>query len=157
LNPIVKSDTSGKTLTVQFDGLCEPVNPGGIATYGFVVIEDCMVIHRGKGVVGDGEGMTNNVAEYRGVIAALRWVTENRPAGTSVIVQGDSKLVINQVINKWRTKSETSMRYVPMVHELAARLDCHLVWIPREFNSVADQLSREAYCEYVKGDPTVLS
>lgn len=144
--------TATQTLTINFDGLCEPVNPGGVATYGFVVIKDGEIIHRAKGVVGEGLGMTNNVAEYSGVIAALRWIAENHPTCTEVIARGDSNLVINQATGAWRIKSATSKRYAPIVRELAARLNCRFQWIPRELNEDADELSREAYREYV-GEP----
>ena len=33
-----------------FDGAAEPTNPGGIATYGWVIIEDDKLLGEGKGV-----------------------------------------------------------------------------------------------------------
>jgi hypothetical protein len=58
-------------IVVYIDGLCEPVNPGGTATYGFVIQDDSGTIFaRRAGLVRKGPGMSNNVAEY----AALREV-----------------------------------------------------------------------------------
>jgi ribonuclease HI len=51
-------------ITIFFDGLCRPKNPGGVATFGYVIYKDGEKVKRGCGVVGSGAGMTNNVAEY---------------------------------------------------------------------------------------------
>ena len=57
------------SITVYFDGACDP-NPGGHAGWGAVITID------GKseglfGYVGFGPTMSNNVAEYAGLIGAL--------------------------------------------------------------------------------------
>ena len=101
--------------------------------------------------------MTCNVAEYNGATAALRWIVENCPTCTSVIAQGDSQLVINQANGVWRIKSQTAKQCAPVLRELAARLNCRFVWIPRGFNCDADQLSREAYFDYVNGNHSVVN
>ncbi len=52
-------------IVVHIDGLCEPVNPGGTATFGYVIRDDSGSILASKsGIVGKGPTMTNNVAEY---------------------------------------------------------------------------------------------
>ncbi len=54
-----------RLMVVNIDGLCEPVNPGGIATYGYVIRDESgSLIAKKSGVVGKGAGMSNNVAEY---------------------------------------------------------------------------------------------
>jgi dTDP-4-dehydrorhamnose reductase len=62
------------TIVAYFDGLCEP-NPGGVATYGFVVKKDGKKVHEGHGLAGTPKTpqATNNVAEYTGLIKALEW------------------------------------------------------------------------------------
>ena len=53
------------TIVVYVDGLCEPMNPGGTATYGYLIRNEAgRVIARKSGVVGKGSEMSNNVAEY---------------------------------------------------------------------------------------------
>jgi hypothetical protein len=48
----------------SFDGACEPVNPGGTATFGVIIKdEDGTVIYEEHGLVGSGDAMSNNVAE----------------------------------------------------------------------------------------------
>lgn len=61
--------TEMKRLEVFIDGCCEPVNPGGTAAYGVVVkCEGKVLFSEGK-IVGSGNGISNNVAEYSGLLA----------------------------------------------------------------------------------------
>jgi len=42
-----------RLIVVNIDGLCEPVNPGGIATYGYVIRDESgSLIAKKSGVVG---------------------------------------------------------------------------------------------------------
>lgn len=135
-------------ITVFFDGLCYPKNPGGVAAYGYLVYSDGKLVHTGRGVVGRGRGMTNNVAEYEGLLASAKWLRTNATAD-EIVIKGDSQLVMMQMMGKWQIKSDTSRHYVPMIKELLSGLHVSFSWVPREQNSDADRLSREAYHEYV--------
>lgn len=141
-------------IEIYFDGLCEPINPNGVATYGFVIYQDTIyqdvicIKKEGK-VIGEGKGMTNNVAEYTALIKALEWL-DTQDIHDRITIYGDSKLVINQVNGLWKVKSETSKKYVPVVRDLIKNKDVRLKWIPREKNSEADTLSGEAYEIYTR-------
>ena len=52
-------------LTIHFDGLCLPRNPGGVATYGFVAKRGAKVVHEEAGLAATpySPEATNNVAE----------------------------------------------------------------------------------------------
>jgi len=63
----------GVPINAWIDGACEPVNPGGTASYGLVIKQGDEVIVNNCGVVGSGNGMTNNVAEYSALIALFEW------------------------------------------------------------------------------------
>jgi len=77
-----------------FDGACEPVNPGGTATFGVIIRnQDGTVISEVHGLVGKGDAMSENVAEYAGVRHVLKYLA-SRPPGR-VRIHGDSNLVIN--------------------------------------------------------------
>jgi ribonuclease HI len=52
----------GRKYMVAFDGACEPVNPGGIASWGYTVVENGKELMFANGVAGEGTGMTNNIA-----------------------------------------------------------------------------------------------
>lgn len=140
-------------LTIYFDGACEPVNPGGIATFGVVIAPD----GRLSGVVGRGQGMTNNVAEYAALEAGLKEVREYQAAGEVVehlAIRGDSKLVVNQIKGSWRCNHdhliERRDRCLGLLNDLGISWD--IEWIPREQNTEADELSKQAY-EKVAGKP----
>jgi ribonuclease HI len=55
------------------------------------------LMKHGTFVIGQG---TNNVAEYQSLILALRWCISEEIK--NVVVFMDSKLIINQVVGKWR-------------------------------------------------------
>ena len=74
-----------------FDGCCEPKNPGGHAAWGAAVDVDGVPVYRESGYCGFGKGMSNNVAEYSGFVAAL---TEAIKHEGEIYIRGDSRLVI---------------------------------------------------------------
>jgi ribonuclease HI len=133
-----------KMITVYFDGMCYPKNPCGVAAYGYLIYRDGEVIHRGFRAVGEGKGMTNNVAEYEGLKAAAMWLQDN---GTEekILIKGDSQLVIKQMKGEWQVNSATSKKYVPEIKQLLKGKDVTFQWVPREENQEADKLSRVAY------------
>jgi len=134
-------------ITVYFDGLCYPRNPGGVAAYGYLIYRGNELLHSGSGIVGEGCGMTNNVAEYEGLKAALIWLNE-QGIKNRIEVKGDSQLVIKQLKGEWAVRSETSKKYVPNILSLLKGWDVRFVWIKRDANEAADRLSRKAYESY---------
>ncbi|HEY3632774.1 MAG TPA: bifunctional RNase H/acid phosphatase [Jatrophihabitantaceae bacterium] len=96
---------------------------------------------------------TNNVAEYRGLIAGLQAAAEL--GATSVAVRMDSKLVVEQMSGRWQVKHE-GLR--PLAREAAALRDrfdsITFEWIPRERNKHADRLANEAM-DRAAGKPSV--
>jgi ribonuclease HI len=86
---------------------------------------------------------TNNVAEYRAVIAGLARAKE-LGAG-EVVVRADSLLVINQLLGKWKVK-QPHLR--PLHAEartlLGAFRSTQLLHVPREANTEADALVNAA-------------
>ncbi len=136
-------------ITVYFDGLCYPKNPCGVAAYGYLIYRDGELIHRGFGAVGEGRGMTSNVAEYEGLKAAVSWLNDHG-IEDSITIKGDSQLVIKQMKGEWEVKSETSRTYVPEIRRMLEGRDVRFIWVPRGMNEEADQLSRTGYEAYKK-------
>ncbi|MDT0390369.1 bifunctional RNase H/acid phosphatase [Streptomyces dubilierae] len=94
---------------------------------------------------------TNNVAEYRGLLAGLRAAHELDPAAT-VRVRMDSKLVVEQMSGRWKIK-HPAMK--PLAAEAARIFPPGRVtyeWIPRERNKHADRLANEAMDARAKGE-----
>lgn len=116
-------------------------NPGP-AGYGAVVIDAAS----GGTLVEAAEYIgvaTNNVAEYRGLLAGLKAARELDPTA-SVRVRMDSKLVVEQMSGRWKIK-HPDMK--PLALEAAGVFPASQVtyeWIPREQNKHADRLANEA-------------
>ena len=139
-------------LTIYCDGACEPTNPGGTAAWGIVVKVGRDVKHRAHGIVGNGPGMTNNVAEYAALYEGLKWLwryqkdkpEQNHATGTQIFM--DSKLVVNQVGGSWRCKAEHLKRWRDACAKGIGMCNvAKLEWIPREKNAEADAECRKAY------------
>jgi len=143
-------------ITIYFDGLCRPKNPGGVATYGYLIYQDGKKVKTGYGVIGSGAGMTNNVAEYTALKQAAEWVSQNNP-DKEIVIKGDSQLVIRQMNGTWQVTSATSKKFVPEIRRLLEGRKTHFIWIPREQNIEADELSNLAYSQQGReptGEPT---
>ena len=146
-------------LIVYFDGLCEPVNPGGIATYGFIIYKDRRKVAEGKGVVGAGflgDDVTNNVAEYTALIKALEWLLAHNLV-EDLVIRGDSQLTIRQLQGVYEVRSSRLRPLHEKVRKLLSRFPSYrLEWVPREENAEADALSRAAYEEFLREHPEAL-
>lgn len=134
-----------RRLRVEADGGSRG-NPG-VAGYGALVRD----VATGDLLVELAEPLgkaSNNVAEYRGMIAGLRAVLEIDP-GADVEVAMDSKLVVEQMSGRWKIK-HTDMRTLALeARDLLADIDeaggsVRFTWIPRAENSDADALSNVA-------------
>ena len=137
---------------VYCDGACEPKNPGGVATYGWVAYWKDQERARDCGVVCEGPGATNNVAEYSALINALKFFVSKNFAGP-LTVRSDSQLLVNQMAGKWEVRAPSIIPYYSEAKKLANHFDqIHYEWIPREKNGTADQLSKKAYHDYRFGE-----
>lgn len=141
--------TGPADVLVYFDGACEPVNPNGVGTYGYV-IRGCGLSVSAGGVAGEGPGMTNNVAEYTALGRALRWLTEHKAELTGVariVIRGDSQLVIHQVAGRWACRVERMAVLCARCRELLGKLGLAYVleWVPRAENADADALSVQVW------------
>jgi probable phosphoglycerate mutase len=116
-------------------------NPGP-AGYGSVVwsADHDTVLAESKQAIGRA---TNNVAEYRGLIAGLDEAV--KLGATEVAVSMDSKLVVEQMSGRWRVKHPDLAALHAQARALASRFDkVSYAWIPRAENSHADRLANEA-------------
>ncbi|MGW7421947.1 bifunctional RNase H/acid phosphatase [Streptomyces sp. NPDC054813] len=116
-------------------------NPGP-AGYGAVVIDAAT----GETLAEAAEYLgvvTNNVAEYRGLLAGLRAAHDLDPAAV-VHVRMDSKLVVEQMTGRWKIR-HPDMK--PLAAEAGRVFPADRVtyeWIPRAENKHADRLANEA-------------
>jgi ribonuclease H / adenosylcobalamin/alpha-ribazole phosphatase len=137
---------SPRRLIVEADGGSRG-NPGP-AGYGAVVREAStgeVLAERYEylGVV------TNNVAEYRGLLAGLTAAAEI-DSSAYVECRLDSRLVVEQLSGRWQVKHPDLRPLVREGSELAASFGSGHVtftWIPRERNKDADRLANRAMDE----------
>ena len=135
-------------IKVYFDGLCQPVNPGGIACYAFVVKSDGETIHSDYGLAAEpfSQDATNNVAEYTALVKALEWLIANNFSSGKVEVIGDSEFVVNQQNGKYKVKSK---RIAPLYRQVLLLKDkfsdITIKHVLRGENREADRLTNIAY------------
>ncbi|GAA0664580.1 bifunctional RNase H/acid phosphatase [Streptomyces thermocarboxydovorans] len=116
-------------------------NPGP-AGYGAVVVDAAT----GQTLVEVAEYLgvtTNNVAEYRGLLAGLEAARELDP-GAVVHVRMDSKLVIEQMAGRWKIKHPDLKPLATRAARVFPPDRVSWEWIPREQNKQADRLANEA-------------
>lgn len=131
----------GRRLIVEADGGSRG-NPGP-AGYGAVVRDAAGGDVLAEVAAGIGRA-TNNVAEYRGLIAGLRAAADIDP-GASVDVRLDSDLLVKQMKGVYRVKNPG----LQPLHQEARRIaegfaGVTYTWVPRARNAHADRLANEA-------------
>ncbi len=144
-------------IEIYFDGACGPKNPGGTAAWGFLIKKNGTTVFKNSKVIGSGEGMTNNLAEYHALLAALKFLTtSNQPsiANHQLAIYTDSNLVYNMVAKKWGWNKKKTVWHPHKNHphlkkllfetlELLKNFEYEIKWIPREKNQEADTLSKK--------------
>src|SRR5271166_5428717 len=86
---------------------------------------------------------TNNYAEYQGLIAALRYATENQIKALKVI--SDSELMVRQMKGIYKVKHPELRKLYDEAQLLVRRLErFEIRHALREHNQVADRLANEA-------------
>jgi probable phosphoglycerate mutase len=115
-------------------------NPGP-AAYGFVLeTEDGTLLDARGEAIGTA---TNNVAEYRGLLAGLESALERKVDEVEVV--SDSELLVRQMLGEYKVKNETLRELVDEAHALADRLKrVTYTAVRREHNELADRLVNEA-------------
>ena len=87
---------------------------------------------------------SNNVAEYRGLLAGLR-LAASLPDVEAVEVRMDSKLVVEQMAGRWQVKHPDMRTLRREAAELVAALPAvSFTHVRRELNAAADRLANEA-------------
>jgi probable phosphoglycerate mutase len=92
------------------------------------------------------ETCTNNVAEYRGLLAALEWAAEH---GVGVLrIRSDSELLVKQMRGEYRVKNPGLRPLHDQAGALARRIGrVTFEHVRRELNKDADRLANEAMDE----------
>ena len=117
-------------------------NPGP-AGYGVRIERDDGTVEEIKQSLGVA---TNNVAEYRGLLAALTWAVR---AGIGRLhIRSDSELLVKQMRGDYRVKNPGLQPLWEEARRLVRRIgDVRFEHVRRELNKDADRLANEAMDE----------
>jgi ribonuclease HI len=133
--------TGGASATANVDGGSRG-NPGP-AGYGVrIEHEDGTVVELKEAL----PMATNNVAEYNGLLAALRWAADH---GVSALhVKADSELMVKQMTGEYRVKNPGLQLLYEEAKSLIRQIGrVKFEHVRREFNKDADRLANEAMDE----------
>jgi broad specificity phosphatase PhoE/ribonuclease HI len=145
----VSPDRGARRLVVEADGGSRG-NPGP-AGYGSVVKDAATgeVLAEVAEAIGVA---TNNVAEYRGLLAGLTAAAALDPDAT-VEVRMDSKLVVEQMSGRWQIKHDDMRRLAAQARAVLPPSRVRYTWVPRAQNAHADRLANEAMDAAAQGRP----
>ena len=124
---------------LRFDGGANP-NPGPCAG-AFVIsnIDTNEIVFEGGSFIEQG---TNNIGEYMGLLGGLKICQEN--GLDNILIQGDSKLVVYQVTNKWKINYDHIRKLYQEIQDLLEHFSSVSIrHVYREENKRADELSDE--------------
>jgi ribonuclease HI len=86
---------------------------------------------------------TNNVAEYNGLLAALKWAVDH--GHRDVHIRSDSELLVKQMRGEYKVKNEGLLPLVARARLLLMELgNVRFEHVRREMNKEADRLSNLA-------------
>ena len=126
-------------ITAFFDGGARG-NPGPAGWGVFIVDDGGTVLAELSGALGVA---TNNVAEYRGLLAALEWARAH--GHHTLLVRSDSLLLVEQMLGNFKVKNAglqpLHARARVLVHQLG---DVRFEHVGRAKNAHADRLANAA-------------
>ena len=152
----------GKILIYSDGGARGNPGPGGI---GVVIKYPAEVGSRKSEVISKSIGIaTNNQAEYRAVIEALRYIhsnpsktepgsVSNRLGGLEIECFLDSELIVEQLNQRYKIKNEGLKPLFWEIRDLVMALGGKVTfkYIPREQNKEADKLVNDALDKRIEG------
>ena len=135
----LESAPAGPTLRAWVDGGARG-NPGPAGYGAHIEDEDGNLVRDVNGFLGIA---TNNVAEYQGLLAALR--TARELGAHALTVLADAQLIVRQMKGEYRVKDAKLRPLFLQAQALAAGIPHFTIQhVPREENGEADRLANEA-------------
>jgi len=132
---------NGDKIVIHSDGGARG-NPGPGAS-AYVIEKGATILQKSSKHLGR---VTNNVAEYTGVIEALKWISDNKElvAGSLGPIEFymDSELVVKQINGEYKVKDQKLAGLFSEVKDLLKNLSNKILFIsvPRNKNKIADFL-----------------
>lgn len=138
---------------IYFGGSCVPINPGGVMGIGgYITDEYDNWIFSYSDWVDTHPSNTNNKAEVFSAYMGLSWLFDNYKdnlENISVVIYGDSAIVCKKMNKKVNTFTGEYSKIAENLFFLAKNSfkDVKFVWIPREENEIANELSIQTLCQ----------
>jgi ribonuclease HI len=138
--------TNSGLIVAHFDGAC--VYPRR-ASCGAVIRRDGRIIWRAsQPVVDHGTGLSCNVAEYSGLLLVLNYLLDHGLNHERILIVGDSMMVVKQAFGRWRIKRGAYTTLAREAKQLLTQFpNVTGKWVPRQYNSSADALSKAALAQ----------
>lgn len=119
-------------------------NPG-LSACAFTVFNDNKVIYQFAKKMGVA---TNNVAEYQGIIEALKYLKQNTELIKStekINFFADSLLIVNQLNGKYKIKNKNLLELILKVKQLEKEITPRICYnaVSRPLNAITDALVNE--------------
>jgi ribonuclease HI len=114
-------------------------NPGGEASYGFLLYEDGNLLDYGYGIIGSGDMMNNVMAEYWAIREGILSFIKRRKSLDSVLTTYcDSQYVIKQLNGS--VSDDKILNW--LISQICTYTELYFVWVPRSGNQKADSLAK---------------
>lgn len=116
-------------------------NPGPGAI-GIIIREEGKILMKYSGFIG--ERVTNNIAEYEGLIKAMELASKFTTSEVTCIL--DSELVVKQLLGEYRVKNEALMKLFLKVQKLQDKFKkIRYLYVSRynKFQKITDELLNE--------------
>jgi len=93
-----------------------------------------------------GYDISNNQAEYEGVIKGVEYLVENGISCDKLYIRGDSQIVIRQLDGEYNVNSQNIIPYYNEAKDALNQLGCDITYrhVYRDNNWKADDLANEA-------------
>jgi len=128
-------------IQVWFDGSITK-NPGGKAYAGWVIKRDNRLLVEDSCFIGEGDAMSNNVAEYEALNKALEYLRANRLNSEEIEAYGDSEIVVRRMTERRRSNGLCKPYSIKCLKLLNGFKSISFTWIPRNSNEEADRMSK---------------
>lgn len=119
-------------------------NPGGKASYGYVLQAENKEIDFGYGIIGSGANMNNVMAECYAISQGLSSFIRHWNQGDStLVIYNDSKFVVGQLNKRCNRLLKNPFHFLDsQLQQIQNFVDVKIVWVPRSGNALADTLSK---------------
>lgn len=143
---IIDLKHKNSSLVCYTDGSGDNMDQSLPIEFSFVVYEKNSIIHKDKNICKDAENTTIK-AEIMGINLCLSFLIQEGLNNDKITLFSDSKWVIDWVCNKlsWKSTNVLASYYNSYLEfrELVTEFtDIEFIWIPRQYNSVADGILR---------------